>query len=265
MLRAPAARALYHVQRANAAIDAGDAAAARSEAEALLVLWPDSFREVYVAGSALLELDPARALPLLARAAELAPEHPGTLSNLGTVRVLLGDAEGAEGGLRAALALDDTLPDVHNGLGLALGDLGRPDEARAAFQRALELRPLMVEAWSNLGNLEGREKNYAACAAALARAVELDPTAVDPRCGWAGALYWMDDLEAAEQQYRAALELDPDPDLVCAWVGLAWTLLEKNEPDEALQTAERGLERFPDDAELHKVETEIRRVLAEGR
>jgi tetratricopeptide (TPR) repeat protein len=106
VLRAPAARALYHVQRANAAIDAGDAAAARSEAEALLVLWPDSFREVYVAGSALLELDPARALPLLARAAELAPEHPGTLSNLGTVRVLLGDAEGAESAFRAALALD---------------------------------------------------------------------------------------------------------------------------------------------------------------
>src|SRR6185503_17323288 len=60
-------RAVYQVQRAVAARGAHDEAAMRSAAAALAVLWPDSSRALFTAGTVLQRIDGAAAVRLLER------------------------------------------------------------------------------------------------------------------------------------------------------------------------------------------------------
>jgi serine/threonine-protein kinase len=253
--RLPAARSLYHMERAYAAQAARDAQAARSAAEALATLWPDSLREVYTAGAVLTELDPPRACELLERAALLGPGHYGVFHNLGTAYLMQGDPERAERALRRALELAPDVADAHNGLGLALVDLGRTEEARRSYLRALELRPDMVEALSNLAELEYKQGEHPQSAEHYARVLELDPGSALDRHNYAGELYELGRYEDAREQYLRAL--DQDPSFGPTWAGLAWSLLALERPEEALEAANRGLLRAPGSEELFAVRGQV--------
>ncbi len=225
VIRAPAARAVYHMLRASAAVDAGDANAARSAAAALLNLWPDSPRELYLAGMALTQTDPETACGILERVIALDPHHFPAFHNLGSAHILLGEPEAAE---QAFLKAIELLPDhahPYNGLGLALADQGRVDEAREAYLHALDLEPDFVEALSNLGNLEAISEDWPAAVEALAHALELDPMDLVRRSDYAAAL------------------------------------LASGSAAEALNVAERGLEFHPGDAGLRSVQAEARQAL----
>src|SRR5258708_39422074 len=62
-----------------------------------------------------------------------------------------GDLEGAERGMRAALAADASIADFHNNLGLLLRDTRRVAEAIACFRQALAVDSSWYEASNNLG------------------------------------------------------------------------------------------------------------------
>src|SRR5258708_20845630 len=62
-----------------------------------------------------------------------------------------GDLEGAERGMRAALAADASIADFHNNLGLLLRDTRRVAEAIACFRQALGVDSSWYEASNNLG------------------------------------------------------------------------------------------------------------------
>jgi tetratricopeptide (TPR) repeat protein len=77
-----------------------------------------------------------------------------------------GDRVEAERLMRAALALDASIPDFHNNLGLLLRDTHRFDDAIACYRRTLEIDPGWMDAYSNMGlALEAAGRNADAIAA----------------------------------------------------------------------------------------------------
>jgi len=263
VVRAPAARELYHLRRAEAASEAGDEAATRSSVAALLALHADSPVAQWVAGSSIQPFDIERSIAMLRRALELDPDCEPALLNLANAYVLLDEAASAEPLLRRALALDPRAAEAHNGLGLALFDLGRVDEARAAYRAALALAPGMLEAWENLGDLEFAVQDYSAALAAQERAVALDPDYPSSRYDYGIALYYTGRLEEARAQFEALIAGDPGD---CnPWSGLAWTWLGLGRPRDALLAVEAGLARRPDDGELLEVRAEAQRALSAQR
>ena len=90
-----------------------------------------------------------QALPLLAKAARLAPNDPNIHLALGILCLELEDLEGAEAALRRAGALAPTTPAVVGNLGIALQELGRTEEALKAFTTVARMAPQDILAHCN--------------------------------------------------------------------------------------------------------------------
>jgi hypothetical protein len=92
----------------------------------------------------LRELD--EAVTVHRRALALAPDHPGTLTDLGSALVLRGDTEEGFSLLRRAVALAPRWPQAHVNLGIAMARERRLGEALASFRSALDADPDFVYA-----------------------------------------------------------------------------------------------------------------------
>jgi tetratricopeptide (TPR) repeat protein len=141
-------------------------------------------------------------------------------------------------------------PAAHNATGVLLDELKRYDEAEAAYRKAIELNPDEATAYSNLGNLLSDEnlKRYDEAEAAYRKAIELNPpldfahvnlgqlyfdlgkpqeainilteaiklSLESARCyRQRGIIYQtIGDLETALDDYKKAIELQPDYGIV---------------------------------------------------
>jgi len=69
------------------------------------------------------------------------PQTPMAYIGLGSVNYSQGDFQAARQAYAVALELDETNPDAHLGMGLALGELEQYDDAIQHLERFLELAP----------------------------------------------------------------------------------------------------------------------------
>ncbi len=76
----------------------------------------------------------------LEQAVRLQPDFAPAHLNLGTLRLMQGDAEAAEQSLKRAIALEPNMATAHANLGMLYQRTGRPDLARAALNLARRLR-----------------------------------------------------------------------------------------------------------------------------
>lgn len=229
--------------------------------------------------------DAERALRVLLKTADLAPDLPAVHATLGRARERTGDDAGAEEAYERALRLDpanryarrrllrlavqsrdfararheaDRLvadgPDVpeHHFLSALVADRdGRTADARHAYEKALEVAGGdYPEALLNLGVLEKGAGNLPAARDAYRRALVQRP-------GYGAAWLNLGRLEesandpaAAEAAYRKAVELDPR--YAPAWLALGQLQSETRRLDEAAVSLRRALEARPgyDAAEL---------------
>jgi len=155
------------------------------------------------------------ALSALERAADLLPDDPEALSNLGNALRRSGRIEHAAASHRQALAIDPNYAEAHNGLGTVLRDLGRLEEAASRFRQAATLKPDFATASVNLG----------------------------------GALLGLGRLEQAAVSYRRALRSNPNS--VAAQTGLGTVLMALDRPEDARVCFQRAVERTPDSADAH--------------
>jgi tetratricopeptide (TPR) repeat protein len=116
-------------------------------------------------------------------------------------------------------------------LALVLGIEGKDAEAVEAYRRTLELKPALYDADVNLGILLLRDKQPADAAIVLKEASEQKPNEFRPRAFYAQALFGSGDFEQAEQQFRAAVGIDPKS--AVANLGLARSLLKQAKLAEA--------------------------------
>ena len=89
----------------------------------------------------------------LTRAAELAPGDGDTLFQRGVVHSKMRLFQRALADLKLAAELGEDSAALHNGLGMAHGQLGNLRESIEAYDRALELEPGFVEALLNKGRI----------------------------------------------------------------------------------------------------------------
>ena len=143
---------------------------------------------------------------------ESAPDHAGSIHNLGLIHFQRGQVDDAIALYRRAIAIAPDYDEAHNNLGVALEGQDRLDEARAAYERALALKPDYATACNNLGDV----------------------------------LRKLERLPEAEAMYRRALALEPGNAL--AWLNLGnllWTRERNGEAEEAFREAARLAPRNP--------------------
>jgi tetratricopeptide (TPR) repeat protein len=218
--------------------------------------------------------DAVRALAVLARAAELAPDLPAVWSALGRARERTGETAAALEAYDRALRLDpsnrtarrrairlalqardfararhdverlvaDAPQDPENQLlaaSVAEKD-GRRDDARKAYQAALQAsNGKSAEAWLGIGQIERASRNTDGARAAFRKAIERRP-------GYTAAWLALGKLEEsanrpadAERAYRRAIEIDPR--YAQGWLALGQLLADRKEPDAAIRALRQAL------------------------
>jgi tetratricopeptide (TPR) repeat protein len=174
----------------------------------------DDGTELYLRGlTTLRDGDPSDAACLLFQALRRQPAHPGMRRNL--IRALLAARRFDQvlPQVDTALAADPDNAELHFARGTALNALGRPTAACAAFHRSVLARPDFAPAWLNWGN-----------------------ASVD-----------LDDLDAAEGLYRAAIQQDAT--LIEAHASLGYVLTRQGRLTEAIAACDAAIRLRPDFAQ----------------
>jgi len=149
------------------------------------------------------------ALPLLIRAARLAPDNAEAQANLGAALIGLNRLDEAEGPIRRALDLAPDATEPLNHLGKLLTRRFRLDDALEAYGRVRDRAPADPVAHFNIGNVLFLADRAQEAIPSLRRAVQLEPGSATFRTGLGLALAEAGDLEAGLAQIRRAITLDP--------------------------------------------------------
>ncbi len=150
-----------------------------------------------------------------------------------------------------AIPDDDVLGNAARmGRAQVLETLGRREEAIADLTAMAEQNPDSYASYSVLADFLRRDEQFAAAAQAYSRAIALMQDAgLSPEWPiWfsrAVAYSRADDWDAAEADFRRALEVEPDQPTVLNYLG--YSLIERGEKlDEALDMIERAVAGDPD-------------------
>lgn len=140
-----------------------------------------------------------------------------------------------------ALAIDDSLADAHNSLGVVELFYGWDwVAAEREFRKALTLNPDYADAWQRLGMYLTTQGRFDEARTALARAQALDPLSLITGTIAGYPDYYAGRYADAEQQFARVLRLDPKFSMAHFRRGLALAQLGRfDEAEEELQVSKR--------------------------
>jgi tetratricopeptide (TPR) repeat protein len=151
----------------------------------------------------------AEALPLLTRAARLAPDNAEAQANLGAALIAQNRLDEAEVPIHRAVVLSPDATEPLNHLGKLLSRRGRYDEALDAYARVLERNQADPVAHFNVGNTLFLADRSQQAIPSLRRAVQLEPGSAIYRTGLGLALSEIGEIALGLAQIRRAIALDP--------------------------------------------------------
>jgi len=123
------------------------------------------------------------------------------------------------------------------------------EQAETLYRRYLYNCPNDGAIWSNLGALYRKTKRYPLAKLAQLRALRLDPNSVSLMNNASNAYFDAGDVAGAEILREKILSLDDSrPE---NYASLVKCYRSNQKLDLALQTAQEGLEKFPQDPEIH--------------
>jgi arylsulfatase A-like enzyme/Tfp pilus assembly protein PilF len=200
--------------------------------------------------------DEAAALPALRALVRDEPANAAFRRALSTALRRSGRAREAAALLARAPASDAT---AFYERALALADSGSIDEAIRSDERALALDPSLPEVHNHLGVLRARRGQAGEALAAFDAVVGLDPNNALGHANRGNALRSMGRLPEAKDAYEAALRASPRN--VDALNGLGTLAVLGGAPDEAAALFRRALEAQPDlaEARLNLAVAELKR------
>jgi adenylate cyclase len=130
---------------------------------------------------------------------------------------------------RKAIEVDETEPQGHIALALALSWMRRLDEAEPAAERAIVLSPSLADAYAGLGNVRDFQGRYEEATALYTQAHRLDPQ-FDMALHFLGrALLAMGRFEEAETAFRRRLMLAPRSDMTRFYLACLYGLTGRHE------------------------------------
>ena len=189
-----------------------------------------------------------KALSYFQRAINLDPTYAQGYAGLADAYNILGyynalaPAEAYPKGKAAALKaleLDDSLAEPHATLGVVRRDFEWDwPGAQREFQRANELNPGYVEAYHWRSTLLAMLGQHEEALLEKKKALAMDPLSVVIRTDLARMFYFHRDYDRAIEQYRAALDMDPNFSSAHLWLAQAYE--QKRLFDEAIASLEFG-------------------------
>jgi tetratricopeptide (TPR) repeat protein len=148
--------------------------------------------------------------------------------------------------LKEAVAVDPTVANYRDTLGLVYLDLRRPDLAIEQLQKAVELDPRLADANFHLGTAYAENGRWEEAVASYRKALALPtlavPDLVHQNLGL--ALYHLKRYPEAESSLRFAISLDPR--LQAAYYNLGLVLMAENRPLEARAAFRQARQLGPD-------------------
>ncbi|MDE3001348.1 MAG: tetratricopeptide repeat protein [Gemmatimonadota bacterium] len=136
------------------------------------------------------------------RAVALMPDYAEAHANLGLVRMLTGDLDGAVSRQMEAIRLAPDLAEAHYNLGSAYSRQGRYAQAVSSFREAIRLKPENAPSDSVVSAVDANQGAYTRSVAGYQHARRY--------AGLAGACFNLGDTEAAIEAYGHAVRLAPD-------------------------------------------------------
>lgn len=183
------------------------------------------------------------------RCADLAPDRPDILYNLGNTLKELDCIEDAVSAYRQAIALAPGFGDAHYNLASVLKAMGRLKEALDSYRAAIAVNPNDVEAHMNLGNTLDELGNADAAEEALRQAVKVNPNLAAAHFNLANVNRKAGRKAEAEDGFRRALSLEPT--LVQAHIGLGRSLMERGDLASAIDHFNRAIQIDPESSAAH--------------
>jgi TolB-like protein/Tfp pilus assembly protein PilF len=140
-----------------------------------------------------------------------------------------------------AIELDPELAEAHTSLGF-IKHYSEFDwiGVKRAYQKAIELNPGYAPAHQWYGEYLFQKKKWEESYVEICRAIELDPLSHIMRTELAWYYHYKGNIDLAINEYKKVVEMAPDFAVVHFNLGIAYSLLGKNE--EAIKWAEQGVE-----------------------
>ncbi|MGI9234349.1 MAG: tetratricopeptide repeat protein [Woeseiaceae bacterium] len=179
------------------------------------------------------------------------PADDEALRGLGIAYQRLNRLDDAEAVMRRAIDMHPGNAALYNSLAVLLFELGRFDEAARQYEYAVALRPEDMKYMSNLGSAFMLQGNFSLAATYYQRAIDIKPTQL-LHSNLGLMHFYTGNLDAAVENLRIAVELQPDDHLARANLGDAlqaagWTNEASSAFAEADEMAMRALEVNPND------------------
>ncbi len=184
---------------------------------------------------------------LFANTLRLHPESIAARVSLASMARRSGKYDQAIKLLRDGLGYGDDVQ-LRMGLGTVYAKVGRVDDAREQFIAAQTLDPLNPEPLVALGVLDEYEKNIPAAMEKYRKAVEMDSSYVSARNKLGSLLLEEGKTEEAEEQFRMALQWNPNTEGVL--YNLSLILDAQHKSEEALASLEKANALSPDDPRI---------------
>lgn len=189
----------------------------------------------------------AEAVQSYQRALILQPSMAEAHNNLGNALRLLGDVDGALQAYQEALTQREIYPEAYNNLGTLLQLDGKLEEAEHALRKAIQQNPRYVEAHNNLAEFLSAQQQDVEALRVLGETLKFAPTNIQTLLITARIQLRRNNLEAAEQAVRLALQQEEEN--ADALTILGQVLHETDRYDEAIAVLDRALKAAPESPE----------------
>jgi tetratricopeptide (TPR) repeat protein len=190
----------------------------------------------------------------------LRPDFIESANNLGAVLV---EMEDPEAGLKVLVDVIRARPnyaEAHCNIGNAFLALENFEKADLAFQNAIRLTPDYVEAYEGLARCAQEQRNLSSAEEHANKALSIK--ARPATYSLLGGIYSEQSFpEKAAEAYDKALEMNPE--LVSAWLGKGHLLMEMGRMDAAEQSFQRALQLDPDNIAPRLSLTQVRKTKAD--
>jgi len=190
-----------------------------------------------------------QAIDMLSKALQLNPDSARVHSNLGSLFIKQGNLEKALYHNKEALRLDPQLVEAHNNMGIVLMREGKLEAAISQFREALQIDPNFKPAANSLRSALAIQRELGSEVSKLRKLLQDNPESAELHLKLGNLFFRQGDRRQAIQQYKKALELDPE--FLPALNNLALVTAANKEYDRALALFLDVLNSHPNDAETH--------------
>lgn len=223
-----------------------------SQLEALVKQRPDDPETLRAFGRRLLVGgSPAAAVPVLQRAAKLAPNSAAASIALADALADAGDLAAARTGLEAFLAAHPNDADAHFALGRLARRGRRWPVAYEQAQQATRLNPKLALAWHLLGQASGQLGKLDEARAAFVKAYEIDPKHWEIQLGRGEVEFQQERYAEAAPFFREAMRLGPNEALPALSLGQTLLKASKDPSPEARAALTHAAELRPEIPLVH--------------